>query len=65
MKFTDDEPHAQKGNAGVDRSQGAARAISVRPAVRSAVQPLTSRQTFIDPGLSWKDLDWFKSITKS
>ena len=30
MKFTDDEPHAQKGDAGVDRSQGAARAISVR-----------------------------------
>ena len=32
MKFTDDEPHAQKGEAGVDRSQGAARAISVRRA---------------------------------
>ncbi|KAF9777861.1 FMN-dependent dehydrogenase-domain-containing protein [Thelephora terrestris] len=48
MKFTDDEPHAQKGDAGVDRSQGAARAIS----------------TFIDPGLSWKDLDWFRSITR-
>ena len=33
MKFTDDEPDAQKGEAGVDRSQGAARAISVcRPA---------------------------------
>jgi len=48
MKFTDDEPDAQKGDAGVDRSQGAARAIS----------------SFIDPGLSWKDLDWFKSITK-
>ncbi|KAM0793507.1 hypothetical protein ACM66B_000946 [Microbotryomycetes sp. NB124-2] len=31
-----------------DKSQGAARAIS----------------SFIDPGLSWKDLEWFKSITK-
>lgn len=31
-----------------DNSQGAARAIS----------------TFIDPGLSWKDIPWFKSITK-
>lgn len=32
----------------VDRSQGAARAIS----------------SFIDPGLSWKDIPWFQSITK-
>lgn len=32
----------------VDNSQGAARAIS----------------SFIDPALSWKDLPWFKSITK-
>ncbi|KAI0852530.1 FMN-dependent dehydrogenase-domain-containing protein [Daldinia vernicosa] len=31
-----------------DNSQGAARAIS----------------SFIDPGLSWKDIPWFKSITK-
>lgn len=31
-----------------DTSQGAARAIS----------------SFIDPGLSWKDIPWFKSITK-
>ena len=29
MKFTDEEPDAQRGEAGVDRSQGAARAISV------------------------------------
>ena len=35
MKFTDDEPHAQKGDAGVDRSQGAARAISVRRTISS------------------------------
>ncbi|OBZ69492.1 Cytochrome b2, mitochondrial [Grifola frondosa] len=32
----------------VDRSQGAARAIS----------------SFIDPGLDWKDIPWFQSITK-
>lgn len=32
----------------VEKNQGAARAIS----------------SFIDPGLSWKDLAWFKSITK-
>lgn len=27
-------------------------------------QPLTNRASFADPGLSWKDIDWFKSITK-
>lgn len=35
-------------DGGVDRSQGYARAIS----------------SFIDPGLSWKDIAWFRSITK-
>jgi len=34
MKFTDDEPDAQRGDAGVDRSQGAARAISVCRPIR-------------------------------
>jgi len=49
MKFEADEPDAQrKGGEGVDRSQGAARAIS----------------SFIDPALSWQDIPWFKSITK-
>ncbi|KAF9529723.1 FMN-dependent dehydrogenase-domain-containing protein [Crepidotus variabilis] len=50
MKFTDDDPSAVKdtGSGGIDRSQGAARAIS----------------SFIDPGLKWDDLEWFKSITK-
>ncbi|KAG0637799.1 FMN-dependent dehydrogenase-domain-containing protein [Tuber brumale] len=39
----------QRNNpGGIDRSQGAARAIS----------------TFIDPSLSWKDIPYFKSITK-
>lgn len=36
------------GGDSVDRSQGAARAIS----------------SFIDPSLSWKDIPWFLSITK-
>lgn len=37
MKFTDDEPDAQKGHTGVDRSQGAARAISVRRSIHSVI----------------------------
>jgi L-lactate dehydrogenase (cytochrome) len=45
VKFVDDAPDVQK--EGVQRSQGAARAIS----------------SFIDPSLSWKDLKWFRSIT--
>ncbi|PVF97502.1 hypothetical protein CPB86DRAFT_785806 [Serendipita vermifera] len=47
MKFEDDA-QVQIGDNNVDRSQGAARAIS----------------SFIDPSLSWKDIPWFKSITK-
>jgi len=38
----------QKSGDKVIRDQGAARAIS----------------TFIDPGLNWKDIAWFKTITK-
>jgi isopentenyl diphosphate isomerase/L-lactate dehydrogenase-like FMN-dependent dehydrogenase len=37
-----------KSGSQTDNSQGAARAIS----------------SFIDPGLSWKDIPWFQSITK-
>lgn len=48
MKFDDDGANVQQGNSSIDRSQGAARAIS----------------SFIDPSLSWKDIPWFKSITK-
>ncbi|KAL0955813.1 hypothetical protein HGRIS_002019 [Hohenbuehelia grisea] len=50
MKFEDEDPSvvSETGSKGVDRSQGAARAIS----------------SFIDPGLSWRDIPWFKSITK-
>jgi len=48
-KFSDVGSNVQNtGGDNVDRSQGAARAIS----------------SFIDPSLSWKDIPWFKSITK-
>jgi L-lactate dehydrogenase (cytochrome) len=48
-KFDDTGSNVQnKGGDNVDRSQGAARAIS----------------SFIDPSLSWKDIPWFMSITK-
>jgi L-lactate dehydrogenase (cytochrome) len=48
-KFTDAGSNIQStGGHETDNSQGAARAIS----------------SFIDPGLSWKDIPWFKSITK-
>lgn len=48
MKFAEQGSKLQEGDASVDKSQGAARAIS----------------SFIDPGLNWNDLPWFKSITK-
>ncbi|KAJ7768469.1 FMN-dependent dehydrogenase-domain-containing protein [Mycena metata] len=50
MKFEAEDPSvvAKSGSEGVDRSQGAARAIS----------------SFIDTALKWDDLPWFKSITK-
>ncbi|KAL0265198.1 Cytochrome b2, mitochondrial precursor [Diplodia seriata] len=48
-KFDDVGSNVQSSSGeGVDRSQGAARAIS----------------SFIDPSLSWKDIPWFQSITK-
>ncbi|KAI9841089.1 MAG: hypothetical protein M1837_000993 [Sclerophora amabilis] len=48
-KFSDVGSNVQDtGGDNVDRSQGAARAIS----------------SFIDPALSWKDIPWFRSITK-
>lgn len=50
VKFSDTGASVQQstGGSAVDRSQGAARAIS----------------SFIDPSLSWKDIPWFRSITK-
>ncbi|KAI2249099.1 hypothetical protein LOZ11_003699 [Ophidiomyces ophidiicola] len=47
-KFADPGSNVQRSESGVDRSQGAARAIS----------------SFIDPSLSWKDIPWFQSVTK-
>ncbi|KAF8552935.1 hypothetical protein OG21DRAFT_1317694 [Imleria badia] len=49
QKFEAEDPSEvkQAGQGGVDRSQGAARAIS----------------SFIDPGLNWSDMKFFKSIT--
>ena len=48
-KFDDTGSNVQNTSGdNVDRSQGAARAIS----------------SFIDPSLSWKDIPWFKSITR-
>ena len=48
-KFDDVGSNVQdSGGDSVDRSQGAARAIS----------------SFIDPSLSWKDIPWFLSVTK-
>ncbi|KAI9933640.1 hypothetical protein ASPWEDRAFT_174801 [Aspergillus wentii DTO 134E9] len=48
-KFSDVGSSVQASDGdSVDRSQGAARAIS----------------SFIDPSLSWKDIPWFQSVTK-
>lgn len=48
-KFDDSGSSVQStSGSAVDRSQGAARAIS----------------SFIDPSLCWKDIPWFQSITK-
>ncbi len=48
-KFSDVGSNVQStGGNSVDRSQGAARAIS----------------SFIDPSLSWKDIPWFLSVTR-
>ena len=48
-KFSDTGSNVQStSGSNVDRSQGAARAIS----------------SFIDPALNWDDIPWFKSVTK-
>ncbi|KKK20697.1 cytochrome b2, mitochondrial precursor, partial [Aspergillus ochraceoroseus] len=46
-KFSDVGSSVQAAGDSIDRSQGAARAIS----------------SFIDPALSWRDIPWFQSIT--
>ncbi|EPT00384.1 hypothetical protein FOMPIDRAFT_1023784 [Fomitopsis schrenkii] len=50
MKFVGEEGVAkvQDGQSDIKKDEGVARAIS----------------SFIDPSLSWKDIPWFKSITK-
>lgn len=48
LKNVEDLSHVQGEGDDADRSQGAARAIS----------------SFIDTGLNWKDIKWFRSITK-
>ena len=75
MKFDAEDPAEvteNKQGTNVDRSQGAARAISVSAGLRSALQKAPGgsfasgrTQSFIDPGLDWKDIPWFQSITKS
>lgn len=47
-KYEEDAADVQDESGEIDRSQGAARAIS----------------SFIDPSLSWKDIPWFQSVTK-
>jgi len=47
-KYDEAAAQVQTDEKSMDRSQGAARAIS----------------SFIDPGLCWDDIEWFKSITK-
>ncbi|CAN3376661.1 hypothetical protein DIURU_004449 [Diutina rugosa] len=47
-KNIEDLSHVQGDDADADRTQGAARAIS----------------SFIDTGLQWSDLPWFRSVTK-
>jgi L-lactate dehydrogenase (cytochrome) len=69
MKFEAEDPSemSKSDQTDVDRSQGAARAISVSVlAFRSLYAQLAVfYQSFIDPGLNWGDLSWFKSITNS
>ncbi|EGD76167.1 cytochrome b2 [Salpingoeca rosetta] len=51
VKFTMEAPTVQKSDdsaGNVDRNQGTARAIS----------------QFIDPSLSWKDIEWLRGVTK-
>lgn len=46
LKFVNDAPDAHHDKQGIERNQGAAKAIS----------------SFIDPSLEWSDLSWFKSM---
>jgi hypothetical protein len=68
MTFDAEDPHeiGKSGGDRVDRSRGAAKAITVSNMFNRRVRPDCYRaQGFIDPGLKWADISWFKSITKS
>eukprot|EP01126_Amoeba_proteus_P061146 TRINITY_DN8171_c0_g1_i11.p1 TRINITY_DN8171_c0_g1~~TRINITY_DN8171_c0_g1_i11.p1 ORF type:complete len:218 (-),score=49.45 TRINITY_DN8171_c0_g1_i11:110-763(-) len=47
-KFKSSAPTVQQGQGNINRNEGAARALT----------------GFIDPSLSWKDIPWFRSITR-
>jgi L-lactate dehydrogenase (cytochrome) len=67
MTFDAADPHeiGKSGSDQVDRSRGAAKAITVSCALNKYMVTDHSRtQGFIDPGLKWADIPWFKSITK-
>jgi L-lactate dehydrogenase (cytochrome) len=67
MTFDAADPHEIKKSGGeqVDRSRGAAKAITVSCALdRWWGADDNGTQGFIDPGLKWADIPWFKSITK-
>ncbi len=52
----------------VEKNQGVARAISVSPFINLQLFGgiyFCNPQSFIDPSLSWDDIPWFQSVTKS
>ncbi len=67
MTFEAADPHEiGKSGSEVDRSRGAAKAITVSDTSNERISADRPRiKGFIDPGLKWADLSWFKSITKS
>lgn len=68
MTFDAEDPHEIGKSSGdqVDRSRGAAKAITVSNIFNRRARADRHRtQGFIDPGLKWADIPWFKSITKS
>lgn len=68
MTFDAEDPHeiGKSDSDQVDRSRGAAKAITVSNISNRRVRADRHRtQGFIDPGLKWADISWFKSITKS
>ena len=66
MTFDAADPHEiSKSGGDADRSRGAAKAITVSCTLNGYITTDYSvTQGFIDPGLKWADISWFKSITK-